>query len=986
MADRMNRTRNSGNRITRRQFIRRAGVAGGVAAAAVLGLGGASAAHLPHAVLPSALEDNPDQANIIGKIDSDGNPIDRSAVSGDREIWVYPSGKAEVFQSINIADFSGASSPTTTDAWNVQWAVGLDGMSHRHDCYWSVSIRESSDPEYQPVKNNDYFDWFDGENHNWFEFQADDSFVPKLNEPNAAVIDVRGRNTPADVISAIWDVTYNSNYLTNDQRLWFWSPFRKGAESNSIHFEAYTYNADGTSSVHPNIIPASPEGWVNVPPDYGRPLDQTKKYWGYDFIQYPATGVAAGGTVVLKAAKKDGTPYFFQFGNETGTGHVELAHDVVIRGERLPPDAQVVLPNNNVVRQFSVPYGDLTQTKTVQPRTIIYGGGPNAKLEPFGPFTCRNNIDFTLEGLWFDSSIMASVLVHASKNRVVFNDNVGTNCVPFDLWGDGFTIAYGMFFAVSTSPMFVRYEKFVYGDILVTNNVASWQIPEPIIGNVAFGAQDLYYLDTLTVTDNIVQADYGFLLLVPSVTSATITASRNTLMPSDMNSGTWTDVGMLSTDHFMDGRRTKNLNARDNWLYNVKNCGFQIQFSDGPISITNNHILGYYGNGEPVLSEAGGFGAINVFGSNGCTIQGNEIETAENVIANYGIAADGSTGSIGYPSMCFNNSITDNKVSGRYGFPLFTGFAASCSFERNDFSNAEAVETVFLGEPLGGVQAFVGPLSSGCTFKGNKYGPGQYGGMLAFSESSTYTNDNFMGNYPGWMNGSGCVLFDGSARNNTVTALKNGVALQGMAVCDQVLDIPDFEDSTYKCINTDAPMPYVFDLSLFGLPQGLYAVMPPEWLPPEAVASIYQEASYNFGDAGFAGDNPTTAYSYQRANNDNAFIPVAVLDEASGAPEGLWGFVLYVRGANLVMTQPPDTTVTFPAFEGIPDALPPIPAYAVSLPDPNGTPLKVLKNNKVPGYEKCLRSSSALIDELQKKAVAFGKMKKRTFRWPKKTK
>lgn len=74
---------NVGNRITRRQFILKTGIAGGAVAAAGLGLSGVA-----HAA-QTAYQDNPDPAHIVKK----GQPMGGiPATNADSEIWVYPVG------------------------------------------------------------------------------------------------------------------------------------------------------------------------------------------------------------------------------------------------------------------------------------------------------------------------------------------------------------------------------------------------------------------------------------------------------------------------------------------------------------------------------------------------------------------------------------------------------------------------------------------------------------------------------------------------------------------------------------------------------------------------------------------------------------------------------------------------------------------------------------------------------------------------------
>jgi hypothetical protein len=88
--------------------------------------------------------------------------------------------------------------------------------------------------------------------------------------------------------------------------------------------------------------------------------------------------------------------------------------------------------------------------------------------------------------------------------------------------------------------------------------------------------------------------------------------------------------------------------------------------------------------------------------------------------------------------------------------------------------------------------------------------------MYITGNYNTFTNENFLGYYPGWnayenwlaicdpnsrsnpanpiCNNPppvdlGCIYLEYGSQNNAITALKNGVALQGFAVCDQWIDM-----------------------------------------------------------------------------------------------------------------------------------------------------------------------------------------------------
>jgi hypothetical protein len=97
----------------------------------------------------------------------------------------------------------------------------------------------------------------------------------------------------------------------------------------------------------------------------------------------------------------------------------------------------------------------------------------------------------------------------------------------------------------------------------------------------------------------------------------------------------------------------------------------------------------------------------------------------------------------------------------------------------NDFSTYEAIY----------FQLYVGQTYSGCSFVSNNFGPSVWTGAYVLGNQNHFTNQNFMGNYPGWSQGSGCLYLEYGTQDNQITALKNGVVLNGFAVCDQVYDV-----------------------------------------------------------------------------------------------------------------------------------------------------------------------------------------------------
>ena len=87
----------------------------------------------------------------------------------------------------------------------------------------------------------------------------------------------------------------------------------------------------------------------------------------------------------------------------------------------------------------------------------------------------------------------------------------------------------------------------------------------------------------------------------------------------------------------------------------------------------------------------------------------------------------------------------------------------------------------------------------GAEFSNNAYGFGGVAGVMCGYgvTNSSFKNENFFGNYPGWQNGGPGCLYLGSGgpglecKGNTVTALKEGQTMQGMTICSQVFDDTD---------------------------------------------------------------------------------------------------------------------------------------------------------------------------------------------------
>jgi hypothetical protein len=130
-------------------------------------------------------------------------------------------------------------------------------------------------------------------------------------------------------------------------------------------------------------------------------------------------------------------------------------------------------------------------------------------------------------------------------------------------------------------------------------------------------------------------------------------------------------------------------------------------------------------------------------------------------------------------------TVTGNEILGNGNAAIYdTGRLVNSSITQNDCKGFVAW------------MAQVSTRGSNNTFKNNDYGPLDLSAGIAGAwiegDNNTFTNENFWGNYPGIYGTPQvpCMRVDGE--NNTITALKNGQALQGFDVCTQIIDTTDF--------------------------------------------------------------------------------------------------------------------------------------------------------------------------------------------------
>jgi hypothetical protein len=124
-------------------------------------------------------------------------------------------------------------------------------------------------------------------------------------------------------------------------------------------------------------------------------------------------------------------------------------------------------------------------------------------------------------------------------------------------------------------------------------------------------------------------------------------------------------------------------------------------------------------------------------------------------------------------------TVTDNQILGDGGYAITdNGRLVNGLISRNDCRsfNAYFAQSLIYG--------------SNNTFKNNEFGPLDhdlgFAGSLIRGNSNLLVNENFWGNYPGIYGTPPipCLKLEGDY--NTVTALKNGQALQGFDICTQI--------------------------------------------------------------------------------------------------------------------------------------------------------------------------------------------------------
>jgi hypothetical protein len=129
-------------------------------------------------------------------------------------------------------------------------------------------------------------------------------------------------------------------------------------------------------------------------------------------VQWAVDNVPSGGTVCLKPSDLQGQAQYFHFGDETtGTGSVNVQHDVLIVGESMPAQA------------FQFPNGKTPDAALTPDRTIVYGGRPPFRCAPENP----SAPSLVVRNLYFAYASGAAVRVRKSSGLEV------SGCVVYAL-------------------------------------------------------------------------------------------------------------------------------------------------------------------------------------------------------------------------------------------------------------------------------------------------------------------------------------------------------------------------------------------------------------------------------------------------------------------------------------------------------------------------------------------------------------------------
>ena len=359
-------------------------------------------------------------------------------------------------------------------------------------------------------------------------------------------------------------------------------------------------------------------------------------------------------------------------------------------------------------------------------------------------------INPTIQNIWFDANNFGPIVLMTCNGATIRNNKI-TNTIPMDI-GFGGPMVYGIAATELTGGS-------ITGTIRVEGNYLDLLGPSGGAYDAAFYDSEgigLFCLSgaiTLNVTNNEIHnpGNVGISLLsfpngTGSVQGNKVYQRTYTYNPDVVGSGI-----MVGTDTL-------------------------VNTAPGPTTIANNQVFDATGNGIWLGSQAANCSVNNNIitsnyidfpnGAFGMFLSGVDGRGANhNVVQANTVSGSGIAGIMAY-AYSHHNKIYNNNLSG------FGGLAQVVTW--GDSNNNE--------------------------FTGNKYGGACGAGIWCMGSYTKFTNENFLGKYAGWsvadsnclfspdITSVGCILLMGPY--NTITALKNGLAMQGFALCDQVLDLP----------------------------------------------------------------------------------------------------------------------------------------------------------------------------------------------------
>ena len=561
-----------------------------------------------------------------------------------------------------------------------------------------------------------------------------------------------------------------------------------------------------------NIISDGSGGWIVYPTGDDTILPEENPYAAQNLVvsglpmtrdsrnvqwalAYVDTSVNPKPQVLLKAKKNDNAnPMYFNFLLNVGdpfTTHAPLNilyEEPIMRNNA----AQVaIFKNVAIVGETMVPYtgtfpgGEAPEPRFTPDRTMIYGG-INVFINDY-PYDVSPG---QLSGGYIrpsNISIKNIYFAYPSRGAVSLSYCSGfecSDCVIYDLFGaeeiyldEGlpFRLCMGIelsaLFLPDAGPL-MEPNPYLFGNCTITNNRIKRRA------------------ESLEPTPFGPMLDYGFvdIGIFTQWTNMTIKTSNNEVH-NFPNSGILLEANTGTTEF------------TNNKIYN---CSFQGllypfflslegviyesgaiggRFNMAPLRIASNYIECGYEYGKNRINQPTNEIFISGKTQNGILISGTSNATVENnIIKNDGTLQD-------VPGASHNAIFLDLVID--YGsIPSLNN-----KFLRNNSK----------GLLSGANQVYLGIGCDGNVFQNNEYGAIstdglEMAGAFIRSNGNTFVNDNFWGNYTG-INGTPmipCMWFASGALNNTVSALKNGQAIQGITLCNQIY----FETGTAPPANT----------------------------------------------------------------------------------------------------------------------------------------------------------------------------------------